>query len=276
MNHLKTTEQYIKLDNAYQFYNQKLFDNSLPAVLLTLQQKNRTAGYYCHNKYEGDEGRVSEIALNPDCFFFKQESVMQTLVHEMVHCWQKNHGTSSANTYHNSEWSEKMISCGLMPSSTGEPGGNKTGQNMSDYIIKGGIFEKLTTELLNKTRIIDYKFFTIWKFSYETTAEIAASGLLDISAFEGIKPGTLVTNDSGQTGTITNIQEGTQAHVTGLEIKTGQSIFIKIPEERNQQKKLKVKYSCPECGVNVWGKPDLNLICADCNTEFEDNSLFNV
>ena len=31
----------------------------------------------------------------------------------------------------------------------------------------------------------------------------------------------------------------------------------------------RVKYSCPLCGVNVWGKPRLNLVCGDCSESFE-------
>lgn len=30
-------------------------------------------------------------------------------------------------------------------------------------------------------------------------------------------------------------------------------------------KKAKVKYTCPGCGVNLWGKPDLNILCGDCD-----------
>ena len=34
--------------------------------------------------------------------------------------------------------------------------------------------------------------------------------------------------------------------------------------------KLKVKYSCPECGVNAWGKADLRLIlCGECDQDME-------
>lgn len=31
----------------------------------------------------------------------------------------------------------------------------------------------------------------------------------------------------------------------------------------------KVKYSCPSCGVNVWGRPGLNLVCGDDDSVFE-------
>jgi hypothetical protein len=26
----------------------------------------------------------------------------------------------------------------------------------------------------------------------------------------------------------------------------------------------KVKFSCPGCGANAWGKPDLHVTCTDC------------
>lgn len=33
----------------------------------------------------------------------------------------------------------------------------------------------------------------------------------------------------------------------------------------------KTKYTCPSCKCNVWGKPELNLICGKCNTFFQAN-----
>ena len=32
--------------------------------------------------------------------------------------------------------------------------------------------------------------------------------------------------------------------------------------------KNKVKYSCPSCAVNIWGKPNINAICGVCNETF--------
>jgi hypothetical protein len=59
----------------------------------------------------------------------------------MAHQWQFEFGTPSRAGYHNEEWSKKMQSIGLMPSHNGKPGGKKTGQNMSDYVISGSFFE---------------------------------------------------------------------------------------------------------------------------------------
>jgi hypothetical protein len=31
----------------------------------------------------------------------------------------------------------------------------------------------------------------------------------------------------------------------------------------------KTKFTCPGCGANAWGKPDLNLVCGDCDERME-------
>lgn len=41
---------------------------------------------------------------------------------------------------------------------------------------------------------------------------------------------------------------------------------IKKPYRRN-----KAKYTCP-CGTNIWGKPNLNVICGECDRPFEEAS----
>jgi SprT-like family len=37
------------------------------------------------------------------------------------------------------------------------------------------------------------------------------------------------------------------------------------PETRKKKAASKTKYTCPGCGLNAWGKPDINLICGDCD-----------
>ncbi|MCL5237762.1 MAG: hypothetical protein M1353_07940 [Nitrospirae bacterium] len=32
----------------------------------------------------------------------------------------------------------------------------------------------------------------------------------------------------------------------------------------------KVKYTCPGCSLNVWGKPGLRIKCVDCDKDLED------
>ena len=40
-------------------------------------------------------------------------------------------------------------------------------------------------------------------------------------------------------------------------------------EKEKKESKKKTKYTCPECEANVWGKPDMSLVCGDCDAEFE-------
>ena len=37
------------------------------------------------------------------------------------------------------------------------------------------------------------------------------------------------------------------------------------PGKAGKVKSSKTKYSCPECGLNAWAKPDVRLGCVDCS-----------
>lgn len=147
-----TTDQYTRLQSAYDFFNAELFDGQLPACLITLQRQKKVMGYFSGRRFVDASGEYTdEIAMNPE--FFGHEAlieVLQTLVHEMTHLWQTHFGTPGRRRYHNAEWAAKMEAIGLMPSTTGLPGGARTGEKMSDYPIIGGRFltacEKLLAE----------------------------------------------------------------------------------------------------------------------------------
>jgi predicted SprT family Zn-dependent metalloprotease len=147
--HTATQSIYDGLDFAFQFLNERLFDGALPPVAITLQRKAHSFGYHHAQKFVNKAGqRVSEIALNPDSFQDRSEpEVLSTLVHEMVHEWQMVFGDPPRGAYHDAEFAAKMEAIGLMCSDTGKPGGKKTGQHMSHYIIMGGQFEAAATEL---------------------------------------------------------------------------------------------------------------------------------
>jgi hypothetical protein len=42
-------------------------------------------------------------------------------------------------------------------------------------------------------------------------------------------------------------------------------------EDKNSSNRL--KYTCPACDVNVWGKPSLHLICGECEVVFQLGNL---
>ena len=151
MNAKPTKQAYTELQTAYDFFNRKLFKGQLPPCLITMQRKNRTYGYFSGNRWADRGGAITdEIAMNPVHFKRSIEEVLSTLAHEMAHLWQHHCGEPSRNGYHNREWGAKMDEIGLCPSHTGKPGGRRTGQQMSHYIVDDGPFAVACQALLDK------------------------------------------------------------------------------------------------------------------------------
>jgi SprT-like family len=233
-----TTETYSELQQAYDAFNDALFDGKLPECLITLQREKSSYGYFCPNRFTNLAGdQVDEIALNPTYFaVIPLIEIMQTLVHEMTHAWQFHFGQPGRARYHNSEWADKMESIGLMPSSTGQPGGKRTGDSMADYAIEGGRFIAACRELITG----DFKISWYDRFSSKkaiAAGEASFANTLDMP--EGfpsvaINEGVELVDPSGLSG---------------------------------GNKSNRCKYTC-QCGFNIWGKPNLSVLCNECGTDF--------
>lgn len=146
-----TTETYNSLEEAYNFFNSRLFDGRLPPCLLTLQRKGkRTLGFFSPARFETEDGESSdELAMNPIHFTARElVDTLSTLVHEMTHVEQQHFGKPGRRGYHNKAWGSLMKRVGLYPSNTGKPGGKETGQQMTHYVMPGGAFEAASGELL--------------------------------------------------------------------------------------------------------------------------------
>ncbi len=140
-----TTQEYKKLDAAFEFFNMRLFNGELPPCLITLTRKRYARGYFWGGMFVSrlEHRKVDEIALNPVHFTdYIDKEILSVLVHEMVHLQQHHFGKPSRSGYHNRQWANWMESLGLMPSDTAKPGGKKTGQAVSHYIIEGGPFDR--------------------------------------------------------------------------------------------------------------------------------------
>lgn len=148
-----TVREYDTFQQAYDFLNQRLFGNVLPPVLITLQRKSHSYGYFHAENFKAREGQdaIDELAMNPDGFAGRTDrEILSTLTHEMAHVWQQRCGQPPRRCYHDRQWAAKMKEIGLQPSSTGAPGGKETGQKMTHYIISGGPFDQ-TSEQLERT-----------------------------------------------------------------------------------------------------------------------------
>lgn len=218
-----TRETYDAFQHAYDHFNWTLFDRELPNCLITLQRTKRSYGYFCHKRFEHEDGgHCDEIALNP--IYFEQRSasdVLSTLVHEMVHLWQFHFGKPGRGRYHNREWAERMKSIGLYPSNTGEPGGRELGDQMTHYIVDGGSFERSAASLIGTGFVIEWKDAQRRKTSIASPTSKTGSG----------------TSGSGAEGSL----EPAPAPKSGT----------------------RMKYTCPACGLNAWAKHDVLLLCGE-------------
>lgn len=139
-----TTEQFSAYQAAFDYFNRVLFAGELRPVILNFSRKAKSLGFFAPIRWGKLDAIRHEISLNPMYLAYRpMRDTMSTLVHEMAHLWQQDFGKNkSRGGYHNREWGSKMESIGLMPSHTGAPGGKRTGDRMTHYIIEGGPFAK--------------------------------------------------------------------------------------------------------------------------------------
>jgi hypothetical protein len=197
-----TTKTYKSLDDAFVFFNRRLFGGRLPACLITMQRSKSAYGYFAGGRFGSKDGKeiTDEIALNPSHFHERS-----TLVHEMAHLEQHHFGKPSRSGYHNKEWAGMMKAVGLVPSDTAAPGGKEVGQKVSHYIEAGGRFERACAELVKQG--FDPLYVELWTEGGEKTRKTKAAS--------------------------------------------------------------KTRYTCPECLTNAWAKPDVHLVCGECDERME-------
>jgi predicted SprT family Zn-dependent metalloprotease len=233
-----TTVQFKTLDDLYKYYNESLFGGELKECMVNMSRHNNTFGFFAANRWKagkgGDKKIVHEISLNPDYLDRPFVEWHATLVHEMVHLWQEDFGHPSRAAYHNKEWGWKMDEIGLVPSATGEPGGKRTGQYMHHYVNPEGLFIKAFNRL--------------------TLDILEALKLKYLPAYPHPEPAK--RRRGKKTG--------------GETAGPGESGEESGGEETSEKYTSKKKYSCP-CGNNVWGRPALKIICAECEGEFEES-----
>lgn len=204
-----TLEQFKKYQAAYDYFNRTLFGNTLNPCFLVFHESKKKKngimqGYFWANQWTKGDSICHEISLNRGTLTRPIADVFATLVHEMVHQWQQDHGEPPRKAYHDKQWAAKMLEVGLVPSDTGHFGGKQTGQRMTHYIAEDGAFAMAYKSMPEEIKLP-------W-----TTSE----------ALEPAKK-------------------------------------KKEPKNRN-----KVKYTCKGCEANVWGKPELRVICAECEELF--------
>lgn len=143
-----TPETYDPLQYFFDQANAALFDRGLPNALITLQRKGASSGFVHHAKFMGQGAAADELALNPahvtNC---TTRDLLVELVHLMIHLWQRHYGKPGRGPYHNREFARAATKIGLPTTITGEPGGKRTGDKVSHYIVEGGPFHRMCSRI---------------------------------------------------------------------------------------------------------------------------------
>jgi len=237
MGHVNTkSELFACLEALAEYFNRMLFDGSLPTPLICVRPGIRAPAWLSTDRWRDNEGTsVFELAINAD--LLAQASwlaLMQTLVFQQCRLWQVIHGDPSRPGYYNSEWANKMEEIGLMPSSTGRPGGKRVGQGMSCYVMSDGQFLAACAHLA--TAPLELPLSQRW--SSMLTEEIKPWPAGDLSQ-------TILTHLMSPVNAPSDVDEKRQSDCL-------------------REVKRKVKYACRKCGVFAWGRPNLHLVCQTC------------
>jgi hypothetical protein len=249
-----TRQAYGELQQAYDHFNAALFEGLLPACMITLQREKATCGYFSSRRFARTDGQITdEIALNPAYFaVVPLVETLQTLVHEMCHLWQQHYGKPGRGRYHNEQWAGKMESIGLMPTSTGKPGGKRTGDMMADYAIEGGAFLAACACLLTE------RFTISWYDRFPATEHVSFGN-------ESLGQALPAAVGGGQAPIR---QNAALASAVVQPVSSFVSALGQAAPERPAEKWSRLKYTCAGCAANVWGKPGLSIICGACKVVF--------
>ncbi|ABM97120.1 SprT-like domain-containing protein [Methylibium petroleiphilum] len=292
-----TQECYEELQRAYDFFNERLFDNELPGALITMQRTGRSLGHYSSARYVDRSGaKADEINMNPGYFATRPiEDTLSTLGHEMTHQWREHGGNPPRRCYHDKEWAAKMKQIGLHPSSTGRPGGKEVGEKMSHYVLADGLFIQACKELLRTS------FGIVWfdrfpmacpkDFDYANGVTVSVPSKpgaqtdgpkQDAASLEHDDAATDQEEGASDGGGETDGADGQVVKVPMLSappIDAGLDVaMVESAEERaggapagaatKANASNRLKYTCPGCKTNIWAKPNINVDCGDCSARF--------
>lgn len=255
-----TPEVYRELQQAYDHFNHELFEGKLPGCLFTLQREKNTQGYFSPRRFADRTGKISdEIAMNPTYFaLVPLVQTMQTVVHEMVHQWQAHFGKPGRGRYHNAEWADRMESVGLIPSSTGRPNGQRTGDHMSDYPKEGGPFLEAAQKLITS----EFQLSWFDRFlAKEQVTRLQQEQDAGQTAYTVIEPGD-TSNLPVPGNTAMNVAP--MASVPAI-----REAMVVTSAAATQNRSNRSKYTC-RCGFNLWGRSGLRFLCEECNTRYAE------
>lgn len=147
----------VQLEHAFHFFNGYLFRSKLPTVVFVTEKSRTAYGHFWAKQWLNGDHEFHEISINPEKMKGRTlKDTLGTLVHEMVHLQHFEEDPTPRNGYHTKRWATLMDEVGLTPSTTGKPGGKRTGQKCSHYIVDGGPFDKAADQLIKDGFTLDW------------------------------------------------------------------------------------------------------------------------
>ena len=147
-----TKKLAVFFENTFNYYNSALFQGILPECYIEFSPKVGIYGTFLPNQWvDSKQKYIHEIILNPEILSLKSIEFHAIIVRNMVFLWQYMFGKPSRPNYLNKEAAQILENFGIIPSSTGAPGGKKTGQSILQYINYNEIFAKVFKKNPKKT-----------------------------------------------------------------------------------------------------------------------------
>lgn len=116
----------------------EFFAGQVPEVVLSFDiTDKRTLGHYVIRR--NGLGVRWNINLNPVHFARPLFHILSTLLHELAHAWQHEHGTPSKPPHHNKEFREKCEAFGVPTDEGGHDLGVRHGSPFEEYCRRHGV-----------------------------------------------------------------------------------------------------------------------------------------
>lgn len=272
-NKTPTIEFYDRLEEAFSYYNEHLFEGKLSPVFFTVRsgetkdKSTTTLGYYWKKVFAHKDNPISEIALNINAFAERSLlDILSTLVHEMAHQWREEISTEPSSDHnkdggHDDIWANKMMQVGLIPSNTGIPGGRKTGKKMTHYIDENGKFSEASKNLIKSGF-----YFNIFD-SY-------GSQINKGNSFVKISPtNTLIEkkwlDEEKDEETQEKLKKALNLMANDPNIVQVDITELSVPVKKKKPREKKFKFICPNCKTTISGPENFNAICLNCEELYE-------
>lgn len=176
MEELKTsTELYRKLQYVIDLIDKTFFSGKgkqkIPELVFAINNQVKscvTAFVQADALYDKSANRkLQYLGINPKHLDRDVSEILATICHELCHIYENQYIHIARNGYHDKQWAELMLNCGLEPVYL-----NKSKTAVSTKIIQGGCFEDLVKYFKDNH---NEDFFNIVEYSQDIERKVKLS-----------------------------------------------------------------------------------------------------